>query len=107
LINQTLDVLTGLRDNIKGLFKSDKASSMTGDELQNNRDEILQKWGDDIRKTGKNREKDYEEFYRDALRRGRSSFGKNFNPESPKNREESLYVDYLNNAAKYFRFERE
>jgi len=65
--------------------------------------EVLQKWGEDIKKTGRNEEKDYEVFYKKSLENGRKTFGKDFDIENPKSEDEEVYADYVNSASKYYK----
>ena len=70
--------------------------------LKGKKREVLQKWGEDIKKTGRNEEKDHEIFYKKSIENGKKSFGKNFDIDNPKTEEEEIYVDYVKTAGKYY-----
>jgi len=104
LLKGAINSLAGLTSGISDLFNNGRTSSMSADALRGSQDEILSKWGDDIRRKGNNKEADYEKFYRDAILKGRKSFGGKFDPENPEGKEQSIYAEYVNNASKYFNF---
>jgi hypothetical protein len=86
--------------NLFGKSELDKYDAKT---LKGKKREVLQKWGEDIKKIGKNEEKDYEVFYKKSLENGRKTFGKDFDIENPKSEEEEIYADYVNSASKYYK----
>jgi hypothetical protein len=104
LITGVASGFLGLAKGISDLFKTgEKIEKYDSKSLKTNKDEVLQKWGENIDKTGKNEEKDLESFYKRAITTGKKSFGKDFDIENPKNPEEEVYVDYVNSAAKYYK----
>ncbi len=104
LITAASSGLLGLGKGISDLFKTgDKIEKYDTKSLKTNKDSVLLKWGENIEKTGKNEEKDLENFYKKAITTGKKSFGKDFDIENPKNPEEEVYVDYVNSASKYYK----
>ncbi len=104
LAGEATQGIIGLKNGIADLFNTGKVSSMSDEELAKNRKEVLSKWGEDIKKIGKNKDTNYEEFYKDAIIKGKRSFGRTFDIEKPKSKQESLYTEYVNDATKYFEF---
>lgn len=102
LLSRTINAITGVSRGIADVFKKEDISKMDDGSLEKNRDEILSKWGDGIRASGRNKQKDYEEFYTDAVIKGKKTFGGKYDINNPKNREERIYSDYISGAEKYF-----
>lgn len=98
---------------LKGIFGvaqsiSDKfgEASLKGKNLlglKKKKEEALEKWGERLERSGKNKAEDFETFYKDAIIRGKRSFGKNFDIRNPRTDEERIYVDYIEDAIKYYR----
>jgi len=104
LVASTASGLLGLGKGFANLFgKRSEFDKYDLKSLKSNKKEVLQKWGEDIKKTGKNEEKDYEVFYRKAILNGKKSFGKDFDIENPKTPDEDVYADYVNTASKYYK----
>ncbi len=104
LIKGPAEKVQSIGKGISDLFNSPKISKLDADDLKKNKTETLSKWGDSIKLTGKNKEKDYEEFYRDAIKRGKSTFGKDYDINDPSTKDERVYRDYVLGASKYFDF---
>ncbi len=104
LVKGTAQKLKNFGDGMSELFKSQKLKNRTTEDLRKDKKETLSKWGETIKTTGKNKEKDYEDFYGDALKRGKATFGKDFDINSPKSEEQRVYRDYVLGASKYFEF---
>lgn len=102
LVKGTVEKLQSIGKGIADLFDSGKAASMDIDGLEKNKEQVLSRWGDSIKASGKNKEKDYEAFYRDAILKGRSTFGKKFDINNPEGREQKIYRDYVYSASNYF-----
>ena len=65
-------------------------------------EEVFSRWGESIQKSGKNKEKDYEDFYTRSLYSGKKTFGSDFDVEKPKTEDQRKYRDYLRRSRKYF-----
>jgi len=102
LIKGAVEGLQKIGKGIADLFDSGKAASMDVDALEKNKEQVLSRWGDSIRASGRNKDKDYEEFYRNAILKGRSTFGKGFDINNPQGREQKLYKDYVFSSFDYF-----
>ena len=95
--------VVGLGRGFANLFGKSELDKYDAKTLKGKKTEVLQKWGEDIKKIGKNEEKDYEVFYKKSLENGRKTFGKDFDIENPKTEEEEVYADYVNSASKYYK----
>lgn len=95
--------VVGLGRGFANLFGKSELDKYDAKTLKGKKREVLQKWGEDIKKIGKNEEKDYEVFYKKSLENGRKTFGKDFDIENPKSEEEEIYADYVNSASKYYK----
>ena len=95
--------LVGLGRGFANLFGTSELDKYDAKTLKGKKGEVLQKWGEDIKKTGRNEEKDYEVFYKKSLENGRKTFGKDFDIENPKSEDEEVYADYVNSASKYYK----
>ncbi len=95
--------IVGLGRGFANLFGKSELDKYDAKTLKGKKREVLQKWGEDIKKIGKNEEKDYEVFYKKSLENGRKTFGKDFDIENPKSEEEEIYADYVNSASKYYK----
>jgi len=102
LVKGAVEGLRSLGQGIADLFDSGKAASMDIEGLSKNKDQVLSRWGDSIRASGKNKRGEYETFYRDAIRKGKSTFGKDFDINNPQGRDQQLYRDYVFSATDYF-----
>ena len=102
LVKGAVEGIQKVGKGIADLFDSGKAASMDADGLEKNKEQVLSRWGDSIKASGKNKEKDYEEFYRNAILKGRSTFGKKFDIRNPEGRDQKLYQDYVYSASNYF-----
>ena len=107
LVKGTVQKLKSFGDGMSELFKSQKLKTLNAEDLKRNKKETLSKWGDSIKASGKNKEKDFEDFYSDAIKRGKASFGKDFDINKPSSPEERVYRDYVFGASKYFDFEKD
>jgi hypothetical protein len=84
-------------------FSDNSIKGKNKKELEKNREETLEKWGERLEKSGKNRASDFEIFYKDSIARGKKLFGKNFDLRNPKTEEEKIYSEYIEDAIKYYR----
>lgn len=104
LLAITTSGLLGLGKGVANLFgKRSELEKYDSKTLKSKKSEVLQKWGDDIKKTGKNEEKDYDAFYQKSIENGKKSFGNNFDIAKPKSEEEEIYADYVNSSSKYYK----
>ena len=87
LVKGAVEGLQKIGKGIADLFDSGKAASMDVDGLEKNKEQVLSRWGDSIKASGKNKDKDYEEFYRNAILKGRSPFGKGVDINNPEGSE--------------------
>jgi hypothetical protein len=95
--------IVGLGRGFANLFGKSELDKYDAKTLKGKKREVLQKWGEDIKKTGRNEEKDYEVFYKKSLENGRKTFGKDFDIENPRSEDEEVYADYVNSASKYYK----
>lgn len=102
LLTGAINAITGVSRGIADVFKKDDLANMDDKSLEGNREEVLSKWGEGIKTSGKNKKKDYEEFYTDAIVKGKKTFGGKYDINNPRNREERIYSDYISGAGKYF-----
>lgn len=102
LIKGAVEGLQKIGNSIADLFDSGKTAGMDVDGLEKNKEKVLSRWGDSIRASGRNKDKDYEDFYKNAILKGRSTFGKGFDINNPEGREQKLYKDYVFSASDYF-----
>ena len=104
LVSGAASGLLGLGRGVANLFgKRSDLERYDAKTLKGKKQEVLQKWGEDIKKTGRNEEKDHEVFYKKSIENGKKSFGKDFDIDNPKTEEEEIYVDYVNSAGKYYK----
>jgi len=107
LVSGTVENVGKFKKHMSDLFKSQKLKDMDLESLKKDKKGVLSKWGDSIKTSGKNKEKDFETFYKDSVDRGRQTFGKDFDMDEPKSKEERIYRDYVLGASKYFEFEKD
>jgi hypothetical protein len=104
LLSVTTSGLLGLGKGIANLFgKRTELEKYDTKTLRGKKREVLQKWGEDIKKTGKDEKKDYEVFYQKSIDNGKKSFGNTFDITNPKTEQEEIYADYVNSSAKYYK----
>ena len=65
-------------------------------------EEAFSRWGESIQSSGKNKRKDYEDFYRNSLVSGRRTFGSEFDIENPRTSDQRKYKDYIRRSRQYF-----
>jgi hypothetical protein len=94
----------GIGDLVRDVFKNNKIAKSDSAELASKKKEVLSKWGEEIKSSGKNKQKDYEEFHHDAIVRGKKRFGGNFDINNPRNDDERVYSEYVLDASKYYDF---
>lgn len=102
LVGATQAIL-GVGQLISDKFGDIKLKGKNKEELSKYKEEALEKWGEKLHRSGKNRSSDFEVFYKDAIARGKKTFGKNFDLRNPKTDEEKIYAEYIEDAIKYYR----
>lgn len=102
LFGRLVGGIKAIGKGISNFFGDKDAEKMDLDGLEKNKKQILDKWGEGIKVSGKNTKKDGEEFYRQYDLRGREYFGRDFDLKNPRNREERIYSGYGRDASKYF-----
>lgn len=89
-----------------GLSKAGKAIfGAIGDKFNSGskgEEEAFSRWGESIQSSGKNKQKDYEDFYTKSIHSGKETFGPDFDVEKPRTREQRRYRDYLRRSRSYF-----
>ena len=60
--------------------------------------EVVDKWDNDNIASKEVTEADAEKFYKSGVLRGKKYFGKEYDPANPKNKEEEMYTDYVNDV---------
>lgn len=78
--------------------RKDSYSKLSKDELKSKKENILDDW--EKKKIGDKNvtDGDAEKFYKSGVLSGKKSFGKNYDPLSPKTDEEKQYSSYLTGA---------
>jgi hypothetical protein len=104
LVGGAVKKLQNFQDSMSELFKSQKLKGHSAEDFKKDKKETLSKWGETLKASGKNKEKDYESFYADAIKRGKATFGKDFDINDPSTKEERIYRDYVFGASKYYDF---
>lgn len=102
LISGAAAGIAGLGKGISNLFGKKIDSGLRPKSIKRQKEEVLSKWGEEIKQSGKNKEENYRDFYKEAIVNGKKSFGKDFDFENPKNEDEEIYVDYVKTARKYY-----
>jgi len=102
LISGAASGVAGLGKGIFNLFGKKIEYDGKPKSLRGKKEEVLSKWGEEIKQSGKNKEEDYKDFYKEAVINGKKNFGKDFNLDNPKNEDEEVYVDYVRTARKYY-----
>jgi hypothetical protein len=78
-----------------GDFKS--YGKLSKEEFNSKKKEIIEKWkAEHIEKKKDVKDSDAEKFYKSGVLKGKKYFGKNYSPTSPKNKDEEIYSDYIN-----------
>lgn len=104
LLSITTSGLLGLGKGIANLFgKRTELEKYDAKTLRSKKGEVLQRWGEDIKKTGKDQEKDYNAFYQKSIENGKKSFGSDFDITNPRGEQEEIYADYVNSSSKYYK----
>jgi len=89
-----------------GISKAGKAIfGAIGDKLPGgakDEEEAFSRWGESIQASGKNKQKDYEDFYMKSIYSGKETFGSNFDVENPRTKDQRRYRDYLRRSRSYF-----
>lgn len=103
LISGAAQAVLGLGQAIADKFGDSTIKSKNKEDLEKNKKITLEKWGEKIEKSGKNKSSDFEIFYKDSIARGKKIFGKDFDIRNPKTDDEKIYVEYIEDAIKYYK----
>jgi len=102
LIPNTVRLITGAGAAIADFFSKgdnkDSFSKLSKDELTGKKKEIVDKWETDNLSNKKVTEADAERFYKSGVLKGKKYFGKEYDPANPKNKDEEMYTDYVNDV---------
>jgi hypothetical protein len=81
-----------------------KPSNYKSPNFKVKRKEILDTWEEKNIKGKKIDQKDVESFYQSGVLRGKKYFGNDYDPANPKNKQESVYSDFLASAlSRYYK----
>lgn len=75
----------------------DTVSKYSKEDLASKKDEIVRKWEEENIKSDST-EADAEKFYKSGVLKGKKFFGPEYDPIKPKNKEEEIYTDYINDV---------
>jgi hypothetical protein len=102
LIPNTVRLITGAGAAIADFFsKGDNKDSfykLSQSELSGKKKEVIDKWETDNITNKKVTEADAERFYKSGVLKGKKYFGKEYDPANPKNKDEEMYTDYVNDV---------
>jgi hypothetical protein len=102
LIPNTVRLITGAGAAIADFFSKgdnkDSFSKLSKDELTGKKKEVIDKWETDNITNKKVTEADAEGFYKSGVLKGKKYFGKEYDPANPKNKDEEMYTDYVNDV---------
>ena len=102
LIPNTVRLITGAGAAIADFFSKgdnkDSFSKLSKDEITGKKKEIVDKWETDNLSNKKVSDADAERFYKSGVLKGKKYFGKEYDPANPKNKDEEMYTDYVNDV---------
>lgn len=102
LIPNTVRLIAGAGAAIADFFSKgdnkDSFSKLSKSELTGKKKEVVDKWEIDNLSNKKVTEADAERFYKSGVLKGKKYFGKGYDPENPKNKDEEMYTDYVNDV---------
>lgn len=81
-----------------GKNKDHDMSGLSKKEVKSKKKEMVDYWESKNISNKKVSREDAEKFYKSGVLRGKKYFGSNFDPTNPKNKEEEIYSDYLNDV---------
>lgn len=84
-------------------YEDTKGEKYSDSDIEKRRKELLDKWEKENLENKEVTSDDAEEFYSSGVLAGKKKFGKDFNPEKPKGKEEELYSSYMEDVMhKYY-----
>jgi len=96
-------LLTGAGAAIADFFTpSKKGEKISKGEIKKSKSKILDDWEESEMGKREVKETDAEKFYKSGILKGRKYFGKEYNPENPKNKDEEAFSEYLDGAMKRY-----
>jgi hypothetical protein len=104
LLLRGLSLVQKIGKSIVDLFKIPFSGSGSLKDIESERPEYLEKWGNSIMKSGRNKKEDYEDFYEQAYVNGKKTFGKFFDLDFPDSEEAKVYSDYVRGARRFYDF---
>lgn len=99
LIPGLFRLITGAGAAIADFFTPSKSGQkLSKSDIKNSKGNILDDWEKNEIGDKKVNDSDAEKFYTSGVLKGKKYFGPDFDPSSPKNRNERDFSDYLNSA---------
>jgi hypothetical protein len=102
LIRMGLSLVQKVAKSIVDVFKMPFKGGDSLNDLKRQRENMLEKWGENITKSGRNTREDYEDFYSRAYDNGRKTFGYDFDLDSPDSEEGKVYSSYIRGARRFY-----
>lgn len=102
LIPGAIRLVTGAGAALSDFFfkgdNKDSFSKLSSTDLKSKKKEVVDKWENENLIDKKVNQEDAEKFYKSGILRGKKYFGKEYDPANPKNKEEEMYTDYINDV---------
>ena len=102
IIPGAVRLVTGAAAALSDFFfkgnNKDDFSKLSKEDLKSKKKEVVDKWDNDNIASKEVTEADAEKFYKSGVLRGKKYFGKEYDPANPKNKEEEMYTDYVNDV---------
>lgn len=102
LIQMSLSLVQKVAKSIVDVFKMPFKGGDSLESLKRQKKDMLEKWGETITRSGRNRREDYEDFYSRAYDRGRRTFGDDFDLDYPSSEEGRVYSSYIRGARRFY-----
>lgn len=102
IIPGAIRLVTGAGAALSDFFfkgdNKDNFSKLSKEDLKTKKKEVVDKWENENIATKKVDDSDAERFYKSGILRGKKYFGKEYDPANPKNKDEEMYTDYINDV---------
>jgi hypothetical protein len=102
LIPGAIRLVTGASAAISDFFfkgdNKENFSKLSKEDLKSKKKEVVDRWYNENIASKKVSEEDAERFYKSGVLKGKKYFGNEYNPANPKNKEEEMYTDYINDV---------
>jgi len=102
LIPGAIRLVTGAAAAVSDFFfkgdNKESFSKLSREDLKLRKKEVVDKWESENLASKKVTEEDAERFYKSGILRGKKYFGNEYNPANPKNKDEEMYTDYINDV---------